>query len=417
MPTNRTVPRRVWPAVVVGAAVVLLAACTPDDGPEPAPGPSVTTATAEPSEPAESSTTAPAPAPGLVVVPEVRVDVTEVATGLPAPWGLAALADGTLLVSLRDERGLVVVDPATGAVEPVTGPGADDLRDGTVATGESGLLGVAVGPEGGAAPGEVFVYRTAAGGNEVLRGTLAGRELSALTPVLQGVPAASTHDGGRLAFGPDGYLYVTTGDAQQRGASQVAGALNGKILRLTVDGAPAPGNPDPASPVWSLGHRNVQGVAWDVTGRMLASEFGQDTFDELNVVVPGGNYGWPEVEGVGGEAAGFVDPVATWSTSDASPSGLAATGEGAYLAGLRGQALWRVPFASPDGGASADAFGAPQAVLTDRGRLRAVLVDPATPLGDDGNSVLYVLTNNTDGRGDPRDGDDRLLRVAVTPAG
>ncbi|MBN0042318.1 PQQ-dependent sugar dehydrogenase [Cellulosimicrobium cellulans] len=415
MPTTRSTARRAWPSVAVSAAVALLAACTPDDGPEPAPGPSVTTATAAPSEPAETSS--PAPEPGLVVVPEVRVDVAEVAAGLPAPWGLAALADGTLLVSLRDERRLVVVDPATGAVEPVTGPGADDLRDGTVARGEAGLLGVAVGPADGAAPGEVFVYRTAAGGNEVLRGTLTGRELSALTPIVQGIPAASTHDGGRLAFGPDGYLYVTTGDAQQRGASQVAGALNGKILRLTVDGGPAPGNPDPASPVWSLGHRNVQGVAWDVTGRMLVSEFGQDTFDELNVVVPGGNYGWPEVEGVGGASSGFVDPVATWATSDASPSGLAVTREGAYLAGLRGETLWRVPFASPEGGASADAFGAPQAVLTDRGRLRAVLVDPATPLGDDGRAVLYVLTNNTDGRGDPRDGDDRLLRVAVTPAG
>ncbi|MGN7702452.1 PQQ-dependent sugar dehydrogenase [Cellulosimicrobium sp. 22601] len=422
MPADRSSVPRAWPAVVVGAAVVLLAACTPDDGPEPAPGPSVTTTAPGPSvtnapETGGVETTAPVPAPALVVVPEVRVDVTEVAAGLSAPWGLAALADGTLLVSLRDERGLVVVDPATGAVEPVTGPGADDLRDGTVATGEAGVLGVAVGPEGGAAPGEVFVYRTADGGNEVLRGTLAGRELSSLTPVLQGVPAASTHDGGRLAFGPDGFLYVTTGDAQQRGAAQVAGALNGKILRLTVDGAPAPGNPDPASPVWSLGHRNVQGIAWDVTGRMLASEFGQDTFDELNVVVPGGNYGWPEVEGVGGAASGFVDPVATWSTAEASPSGLAVTREGAYLAGLRGQTLWRVPFATPDGGGSADAFGPPQAVLTDRGRLRAVLVDPATPLGGDGSAVLYVLTNNTDGRGDPRDGDDRLLRVTVTPAG
>lgn len=417
MPTTRSTARRTSSAVVAGAVVALLAACTPDDGPEPAPGPSVTTATAEPGEPAETSPPAPAPEPGLVVVPEVRVDVTEVATGLPAPWGLAALADGTLLVSLRDERRLVVVDPATGAVEPVAGPGADDLRDGTVARGESGLLGVAVGPQGSAAPGEVFVYRTADGGNEVLRGTLAGRELSGLTPILQGVPAASTHDGGRLAFGPDGFLYATTGDAQQRGAAQVAGALNGKILRLTVDGDPAPGNPDPTSPVWSLGHRNVQGVAWDVTGRMLASEFGQETFDELNVVVPGGNYGWPEVEGVGGAPSGFVDPVATWATSDASPSGLAVTREGAYLAGLRGETLWRVPFLSPDGGASADAFGAPQAVLTDRGRLRAVLVDPATPAGDDGSAVLYVLTNNTDGRGDPRDGDDRLLRVAVAPAG
>jgi glucose/arabinose dehydrogenase len=409
--------------VARAAAVVMVAgvlgACTADDGREPSPAPSGATSTASDPTPEQTEATTPEPPsePGLVVVPEVRLDVAEVATGLPAPWGIAALPDGTLLVSLRDERRLVVVDPATGTVEPVTGPGADDLRDNTRVRGEAGLLGVAVGPQGSAAPGEVFVYRTTVDQNEVLRGTLSGRELSALTPIVRGIPAASTHDGGRLAFGPDGFLYVTTGDAQQRGAAQDASAPNGKILRTTVDGAPAPGNPDPASPVWSLGHRNVQGVDWDVTGRMLAAEFGQDTFDELNVIVPGGNYGWPDVEGTGGSGSGFVDPVATWATSDASPSGLAATREGAYLAGLRGERLWRVPFASADGGGSGDAFGAPQAVLTDLGRLRAVLVDPATPLGDDGSSVLYVLTNNTDGRGDPRDGDDRLLRVTVTPAG
>ncbi|WP_251150515.1 PQQ-dependent sugar dehydrogenase [Cellulosimicrobium sp. Marseille-Q4280] len=406
---------------VAGAVLVaLLAACTGDGtgGDTPTPSGSATETRAETSTPPEPPETPTASAePGLVVVPEVRVEVAEVATGLDAPWGLAPLPDGTLLVSLRDERALVVVDPSTGAVAPVGGPGADELRDGTVTGGEAGLLGVAVGPADGDAPGEVFVHRTAQGGNEVLRGTLTGGELSALTPVVQGIPAASTHDGGRLAFGPDGYLYVATGDAQQRGTSQDPASLAGKILRVTGDGAPAPGNPDPASPVWSLGHRNVQGLAWDATGRMLASEFGQDTFDELNVVEPGANYGWPDVEGAGGAGAGFVDPVTTWATDDASPSGLAATREGAYLAGLRGEMLWRVPFASPDGGASPDAFGAPQAVLTDLGRLRTVVVDPATPQGDDGSAVLYVLTNNTDGRGEPRDGDDRLLRVRISPVG
>ncbi|WP_255371745.1 sorbosone dehydrogenase family protein [Cellulosimicrobium sp. CUA-896] len=295
--------------------------------------------------------------------------------------------------------------------------GRDDLREGTVADGEAGLLGLAVGPPEGDAPGAVFVYRTAPDGNEVLRGTLAGRELSALTPVVEGIPAASNHDGGRIAFGPDGYLYVATGDAQREGTSQDPASLGGKILRVTVDGAPAPDNPDPGSPVWSLGHRNVQGLAWDATGRMLASEFGQNTFDELNVIVPGGNYGWPDVEGAGGADAGFVDPVTTWATDDASPSGLAVTREGAYLAGLRGQALLRVPFVTPDGGTGADAFGEPQALLTDRGRLRAVLPDPANPPGEDGSAVLFVLTNNTDGRGDPREGDDRLLRVRVQPTG
>ena len=407
-------------ARLLGGALAVAAvatACTGAGSDAPAPAPSSTT-TQEPSTAPEPTPSEPSPeAEGLVVVPEVRVEAQDVVTGLDAPWGLAPLPDGTLLVSLRDERSLVVVDPGTGDVEPVGGAGADDLRDGTVAEGESGLLGVAVGPEGSDAPGDVFVYRTAADGNEVLRGTLADGDLSALTPVVRGIPAASTHDGGRLAFGPDGYLYVSTGDAQQREAAQDPGSLGGKLLRVTVDGDPAPDNPDPGSPVWSLGHRNVQGIAWDATGRMLASEFGQDTFDELNVVEVGENYGWPDVEGTGGEDAGFADPVRTWATSDASPSGLAATREGAYLAGLRGETLWRVPFTDADGGASPDAFGEPQAVLADLGRLRTVVVDPATPLGDDGSAVLWVLTNNTDGRGTPRDGDDRLLRVSVSPTG
>lgn len=399
--------------------LALVAGCTGDGSREPTAAPSSTAPGPTTTEPPRQDPPAPAaePAPTLAVVPEVQVAAGDVVTGLDAPWGLAPLPDGTLLVSLRDARELVVVDPATGAVEPVGGPGADDLRDGTVTGGEAGLLGLAVGPPDGDAPGEVFAYRTGPDGNEVLRGTLSGRELSALTPVLEGIPAASNHDGGRLAFGPDGYLYVATGDAQQQDASQDPASLAGKVLRVTVDGAPAPDNPDPASPVWSLGHRNVQGIGWDVTGRMLASEFGQSTFDELNVVVPGGNYGWPDVEGTGGAGAGFVDPVTTWATDDASPSGLAVTREGAYLAGLRGEALLRVPFVTADGGTSPDAFGPPQRLLADHGRLRAVLADPATPPGEDGSAVLFVLTNNTDGRGDPREGDDRLLRVTVAPAG
>lgn len=133
---------------------------------------------------------------------------------------------------------------------------------------------------------------------------------------------------------------------------------------------------------------------------MLASELGQDDLDELNLVVSGGNYGWPAVEGPGGTSQGFVDPLVSWSTDTASPSGLAVTGEGVYVAALQGEALLRVPLA-PDG------VGDPQTLLAgDLGRLRAVAV------GADGD--LYVLTNNTDGRGDPREGDDRLVPVIIS---
>jgi glucose/arabinose dehydrogenase len=173
--------------------------------------------------------------------------------------------------------------------------------------------------------------------------------------------------------------------------------------------------------VWSLGHRNVQGLGWDASGRMFASEFGQDQLDELNVIEPGGNYGWPDVEGPGegsGEQAGFTDPVAWWPTSEASPSGIAVTEEAVYLASLRGERLWRVPLlgepaAVADG--ESPGFGEPQALLEGEfGRLRAVHAEP--------DGELHVLTNNTDGRGEPtvEDGrtvDDRLLRVTLTPAG
>jgi glucose/arabinose dehydrogenase len=158
--------------------------------------------------------------------------------------------------------------------------------------------------------------------------------------------------------------------------------------------------------VWSLGHRNVQGIGWAADGTLFASEFGQNTWDELNVITPGANYGWPTVEGAPAQPGdeGFVAPVATWSTSDASPSGVAVTEEGVYLAGLRGRTLWRVPITR--GTAPVQASGAPQPLLAgELGRLRDVVVAP------DGS--LWVLTNNTDGRGDPRPGDDRIVRVTV----
>ncbi|MEZ0447865.1 PQQ-dependent sugar dehydrogenase [Cellulomonas sp. ICMP 17802] len=372
-------------SVAASVLVVALAACGPDDaGPGPLPS----------SAPSPTSAVSVAPPSGP---PSVQVtDVEEIIGDLDVPWGLAFLPDGEAVVTLRGAAGLILVGP-DGAATTVTGPGADQLASLVVPAGEGGLLGVAVLGSSGSSV-DLALYATAADDNRVLRGTLDGSTLGELHPILTGIHKAGNHDGGRLAVGPDGYLYVTTGDAGDRPSAQDPDSLNGKILRITADGDPAPGNPFPGSPVWSLGHRNVQGLGWSSDGRMFASEFGQDTWDELNVIVPGGNYGWPTIEGPSDDPD-FVAPVATWATDDASPSGLAVTDEGVYLAALRGERLWRVPL-------TATGVGTPEALLVgEYGRLRAVGVAP------DGS--LWVVTGNTDGRGDPGPRDDRILRVEV----
>jgi glucose/arabinose dehydrogenase len=402
-----------WRGVAAVVAMAVLTACSGDDG---EPGPTVV---------ATAPTTTSSSVPGaarLEVVPSVAPTATALVDDLASPWGLAALPDGRLLVASRDEGTVSLLDLAGGVITTVTGPGAEALADGTDHGGEGGLLGIAVSPSF-SDDATVVAYRTGADGNEVLRGTLdpGTAVLGGLTAVVDGIPKAGNHNGGQVAFGSDGFLYVATGDAGDPDAAQDPDSLAGKILRVTLDGEPAPGNPF-ATRVWSLGHRNVQGLGWDATGRMFASEFGQNALDEVNVIVPGGNYGWPEREGTRGEAAAadgtaFVDPVATWPTSEASPSGLAVTREGVYVAGLRGERLWRIPFAwgedqSPDDGAPPVGFGEPQALLTGEwGRLRAVI---AAPGAADGQESLLVLTNETDGRGSPAPGDDHLVRVDLT---
>lgn len=373
--------------VAASACVVALAACSPG-GSTPSPSAAASSPTSSPTP----SVSVQDPAPATVEV----TSVDEILGDLDVPWGLAFLPDGEAAVTLRDAARLILVG-ADGAATTVTGPGADQLTDLVVPAGEGGLLGVAVLGSSGSSV-DLALYATTADDNRVLRGTLDGSTLGELRPIVTGIHKAGNHDGGRLAVGPDGYLYVTTGDAGDRPSAQDPDSLNGKILRVTSDGDPAPGNPVDGSPVWSLGHRNVQGLGWSPDGRMFASEFGQDTWDELNVIEPGGNYGWPEVEGSSDDPA-FVAPVATWATDQASPSGLAVTDEGVYLAALRGERLWRVPL-------TADGVGTPQALLDGQyGRLRAVAVAP--------DGALWVMTNNTDGRGDPRPGDDRILRVVV----
>ncbi|WP_092658323.1 PQQ-dependent sugar dehydrogenase [Actinopolymorpha singaporensis] len=325
-----------------------------------------------------------------------------VATGLAAPWGLAFLPDRSALVAERD-TGRVRRIPGASSAGAGTGgesgrPVEVDRVPGVQSGGEGGLLGLAVAPSFEKQP-YVYAYLTTARDNRVVRMRYTGGRLGAPEVLLAGIPSAGVHNGGRMVFGPDGMLYVGTGDASDGDNAQDRRSLGGKILRLTPDGRPAPGNPFENSPVWSYGHRNVQGLAFDPGGRLWASEFGQNTWDELNLIRRGGNYGWPQAEGVAQDRRS-LDPVAQWPTSDASPSGLAYADGALWMAGLRGRRLWRIPVR--DGHRA----GEPQAYLTGTyGRLRTVAVAP------DGS--LWLSTSNTDGRGAPKPGDDRILRLRL----
>ncbi|WP_312170928.1 PQQ-dependent sugar dehydrogenase [Microbacterium sp.] len=302
--------------------------------------------------------------------------------GLDVPWSIA-FHDGVALVSERDTARVLEVadDGETREIGVI-----DDVEP----RGEGGLLGLAVHD------GELYTYFTATDENRVerrdIRGEAGDLSLGEPTVVIDGIPAAGNHNGGRIAFGPDGMLYVTTGDAGDRDSAQDLDAIAGKILRLTPEGEVPADNPFDGSPVYSYGHRNPQGIAWAADGAMYASEFGQDTWDELNVIEAGGNYGWPEVEGIAGDDD-YIDPVQQWSPDDASPSGIAVTGSDIVIANLRGERLRTVPL--DDLSESAEQF------VGEYGRLRDVVVGPG--------GAFWMLTNNTDGRGSPADGDDRIL--------
>jgi glucose/arabinose dehydrogenase len=267
-----------------------------------------------------------------------------------------------------------------------------------VAGGEGGLLGIALAPT---YPRDlrVFLYYSTGSDNRIAfitRGSPARP-----TPIVTGIPVAGNHNGGRIVFGPDGYLYAGTGDAGNTANAQNAGSLGGKILRVTTSGLPAPGNPTGGSRVWSMGHRNVQGLVFDRAGQLWATEFGQNTYDEVNLIVAGGNYGWPTVEGKGSDSR-FRNPAWTWSPSEASPSGIGIKGDSLYVAALRGQRLWRLRF-------SGTTISSATAMFTGTyGRLRTVMQNPR-------DGAMWVMTSNRDGRGSPSAADDRVLRFSLFP--
>jgi glucose/arabinose dehydrogenase len=373
---------RRWTGLAI--AGVVLAACGGENaGSMAGNGPAARTASTGVSS--ATATTAPPAGGGSARRPTRKT----IATGLDVPWGIAFLPDRDALVSERNTGRIMRIPLGGGATRVVMRvPGVD-----VSTTAEGGLLGLAVSPTY-ASDRWVYAYLTTRSDNRIVRFRLGGQ----VHPILTGLRRGVLHNGGRIAFGPDGKLYAGVGETGDSALAQDRNSLNGKILRMNPDGSVPAGNPFGRSLVWSYGHRNVQGLAWDSAGRLWATEFGQNRFDEINLIRPGRNYGWPNVEGVGSTDGGrYTNPLITWPTSEASPSGAAILGSTMYIGALQGQDVLRVLLNGTRATKAAP-------VLSGRyGRIRTVVAAP------DGS--LWVATSNRDGRGSPRGGDDRIVRI------
>ncbi|MER6072706.1 PQQ-dependent sugar dehydrogenase [Streptomyces sp. NPDC001817] len=325
----------------------------------------------------------------------VPSSIATLSTGWTIPWGTYWMPDGqSALVTERDDFRVWKLTKNGTKTQVGTVPNA------VTTNGEGGLLGVAVDPRW-ETDHYVYFMHTAAEGNRVVRMTYDGTKLSDYKVLLQGIKKNRYHNGGRLAFGPDGYLYVSTGEAQQPDLAQDKNSLNGKILRMTTDGRPAPGNPF-GNYVYSYGHRNPQGLAFDRNGRLWEAEFGNSSKDELNLIKPGADYGWPTCEG-SCDVAGMTNPKATWNVSEASPSGIAVVRNVIYMASLRGERLWRIPI-----NGDTESVGTPSAYYVGTyGRLRTVTKVP-------GADQLWLSTTNCDNNGGAADGSDKIFKVTIS---
>ncbi|WP_405623286.1 PQQ-dependent sugar dehydrogenase [Streptomyces sp. NBC_00076] len=328
---------------------------------------------------AESGHAAPVPTVPAAHAPS---GIKTVSSGLTIPWGVAWLPDGSALVNERDSLKVFRTTPSGKRTEVTASP--------QIAAPNSGqsLLGIAVSPNW-ANDHHVFIYHGAKEGNRIARLTFDGSKLTGYKTLVKGIKRG-LHNGGRIKFGPDGYLYATTGDADNKHSAQDKKSLNGKILRMTKEGKPAPGNPF-GTLVYSYGHRNPQGLTWDTQGHLWETEIGDAAYDELNLVKPGKNYGWPTCEGTC-SAAGMTNPKHQWRPAKGVPSGLAYADGSLYVAALKGKRLWRIPV-------TGTTIGTPVAHYTNGyGRLRDVVKVP-------GKNALWITTDQA-GKGG-----DRVLQV------
>lgn len=348
----------------------------------------------DPSVPSDQQATPAAPAGPTPIA--TLGEPEELTTGLEAPWGLTFIPDGTALVSER----------ISGRLLRVSADGGDAQTVGVVpdmeVSSEGGLLGIVASPD---FDEDRTIYASVSGADEnrIMALTVAD-DFASLTvdrTLLDGIGTADRHHGGRIVIGPDGHLWIGTGDAFEPENAADDDSLNGKILRISTDGSIPADNPEP-SPIYSSGHRNVQGIAFGPDGTAYASELGHRTWDEVNVLHPGEDYGWPQTEGIAGDTG--VEPIATIHPDEASPSGVAYAAGSLWIGALGGQRLWQLPVDA--GSATADPI---DHLVGTYGRIRAVEVAP--------DGALWIITSNTDhatwGGTDPHPGDDRILRVEV----
>ncbi len=335
------------------------------------------------------------PAPNEAAPSEEVVSAEIIARELDVPWSLAFLPSGELLVTERSGTVRVVGEQERTLSVPEVAE-----------VGEGGLLGIALHPDF-ASNKFLYLYYTIRPRSEIMnrvvRYVFDGDALTEPKVIVDAIPGGTIHNGGRIAFGPDGFLYITTGDTGKGDLAQDTASLAGKILRVGGDGSIPQDNPF-RSAVYSYGHRNPQGIAWDSSGRLWETEHGRSGvrsgFDEVNRIEKGANYGWPLIEGSETRAGMRTPVIHSGPSTTWAPSGIAIKDDTLYFAGLRGKALYSAPIRS-DG-----TLGEVRVYLNDAyGRLRAAAIGP--------EGSIYLTTSNRDGRGAVRAGDDRVVRLSL----